>query len=93
MITLERPDNETELRLEQDRIKTYLECVAVYDIPAGNTVSTYVHDYGTDKQGYRLYVYKDRQEQAGLHNHIYTKDRNETRKMKCICGDSYTPAT
>lgn len=93
MITLERAENETELRLEQDRIKTYLECVAVFDIPKGYTASLYVHDYGTDKQGYGLYLYKERQEPAVIHNHIYTKDRNETRKMKCSCGDTYTPAT
>ena len=30
---------------------------------------------------------------ATIHQHIYTKDRNSTRKYICSCGDSYTPAT
>lgn len=45
---------------EQNKIKKYLECVAVYDMPKDHTYQLCVHDYGTEKQGHRLYIYKDR---------------------------------
>lgn len=36
---------------------------------------------------------KTKQLLSSNHNHVYHKDRNETRKMICQRGHSYTPAS
>lgn len=72
---LQHSKNEKELMDEQDRIKKYLTCVAVYDLPLGGkyipsyadidvfgSPAVYITKYNKDPEQieYKLFIYKDR---------------------------------
>lgn len=50
---IEKSKNEEALMAEQDTIKKYLKCVAVYDIPAGYEANVFRVD-----NEYKLFIYK-----------------------------------
>lgn len=75
MDKLQHSANEKELMDEQDRIKKYLKCVAVYDLPLGmayipdnssidvqGSPAVYITKYNKDpkKIEYKLFIYKDK---------------------------------
>lgn len=74
-IQLQHSANEKELMDEQDRIKKYLTCVAVYDLPIGmdsiptnssidvlGSPAIYVTKYHEDpkQREYKLFIYRDK---------------------------------
>lgn len=64
MTVLKKAKSEKSLLKEQNEIKKYLECIAVYDIPKkykNMTTSIFVSDYGKKTEKYRLYIYIPKQ--------------------------------
>lgn len=61
---IKKAKNEKKLIAEQNAIKKYLNCLAVYDIPKGTEASIFTTKYDPEinKREYKLYIFKNKQD-------------------------------